>query len=346
MKKKIFTAALAVLTVMAIVISGIAVYAAGKPTYKVNSTADNGKLTVSVTLPGNAGAAGGNFTLKYNSENLQFDHVEGNTVGQFNPAYGEDTMRLSFASAFQYTEDTVLVTIVFNIKNGKISADDISLTAYKLYDENASLINSQDGGEADYTFTCNHKFGDWVIIKEPTENEEGLKERVCSVCGETEAQVIETLEPSETESSETAPSETEPSETEPSETEPSETEPSETEPSETEPSETEPSETEPSETEPSETEPSETKPSETEPSETEPSETEPSETEPSETKPSETEPSETKPSETDHSETEPGASVPEVPENPSTGSASLTGVAILAIVAASGVIVLKKKKEN
>ena len=351
--------------------SGIAVYAADKSTYKVSSAADNGKLTVTVTLPGDAGAAGGNFTLKYNSENLQFDHVEGSAVGQFNPVYGEDTMRLSFASALPYTDDTVLVTIVFNIKNGKVSAEDISLPAYKLYDENAELINSQDGGEPDYSFICSHEFGGWVVTKEPTENEEGLKERICSVCGETETQVIETLEPSETEPSETEPSETEPSATEPSETEPSETEPSETEPSETEPSETEPSETEPSvtepsetepsetepsetepsetepsETEPSETEPSETEPSETEPSETEPSETEPSETEPSETKPSETEPSETEPSETEPSETEPDTTAPEAPENPSTGSASLAGAALLAVVAATGVVVLRKKKEN
>ena len=346
MKKKFLTAVLAIFTVMAIVVSGIAVYAADKPTYKVSSAADNGKLTVTVTLPGNAKAAGGNFTLQYNKDNLQFNHVENGTIGQFNPAYGENTMRLSYASAYAYAEDTILVTIVFNIKSGKVSADDISLPAYKLYDENAELINSQDGGEPDYSFTCNHEFGDWIVTKEPTENEEGLKERVCSVCGETETQVIETLEPSETESSETEPSETEPSETAPSETEPSETEPSETEPSETEPSETEPSETEPSETEPSETEPSETEPSETEPSETEPSETEPSETEPSETEPSETEPSETAPFETESSDTKPDTSAPEAPENPSTGSSSLTGAALLAIVAAAGVIALRKKNKH
>ena len=324
MKKKIFTAALAVLTVMAIVVSGvsgIAVYAADKSTYKVSSAADNGKLTVTVTLPGNAKAAGGNFTLQYNKDNLQFNHVENGTIGQFNPTYGENTMRLSYASAYAYAEDTILVTIVFNIKSGKVSADDISLPAYKLYDENAELINSQDGGEPDYSFTCNHEFGDWIVTKEPTENEEGLKERVCSVCGETETQVIETLEPSETESSETEPSETEPSETAPSETEPSETEPSDTEPSETEPSETEPSETEPSETEPSETEPSETEPSETEPSETAPFETE-------------------------SSDTKPETSAPEAPENPSTGSSSLTGAALLAIVAAAGVIALRKKNKH
>lgn len=32
---------------------------------------------------------------------------------------------------------------------------------------------------------ADHEFGDWVVIKEPNEAEEGLKEKVCSVCGYT-----------------------------------------------------------------------------------------------------------------------------------------------------------------
>lgn len=277
MKKKILTAALVIFTVVAIVVSGIAVYAASKPTYRVNSVADNDKLTVTVTLPGEAEAAGGNFTLKYDKNNLQFNHVESGTIGQFNPAYSEDTMRLSYASAYAYADDTTLVTIVFDIKTGKVSANDISLIAYKLYDENAELINSQDGGDADYTFTCNHKFGEWTIVKEPTETEEGLKERICSVCGETETQVIETLEPSETE------------------------------------------------TQTSETE-SQTSETETQTSETE-------------TQTSETE-SQTSETEAQTSETE------SRPSQPETGSSSLAGVAVLGMIAATGVVILRKKKEN
>jgi hypothetical protein len=32
---------------------------------------------------------------------------------------------------------------------------------------------------------ADHEFGDWVVTKEPTEEEEGLKEKVCSICGHT-----------------------------------------------------------------------------------------------------------------------------------------------------------------
>ena len=37
-------------------------------------------------------------------------------------------------------------------------------------------------------------FGDWKVIKNATCDEEGLEERVCSVCGEKETKVIPKLE--------------------------------------------------------------------------------------------------------------------------------------------------------
>ena len=278
MKKKILAVALTIFTVMAIVISGIAVYAEDYSTYRINSTVDNDQLIVSVTLPGDAGVSSGNFTLKYNSENLQYDHVEGRTEGQFNPAYGEDTMRLSYASVYPYTEDTVLVTVVFNIKNGKVSADDISLTAYKLYNENGQTISDQNDGEADVAFTCTHKFGAWTVVKEATENEEGLKERVCSVCGEKETQVIEVLKPSDTGASDT---------------------------------------------------------------------TAPDDTKPSDTKPSDTAvPDSEKPSDTKPSAGEPEVTSPNASENPSTGSSSYIGIALLAAAAAAGIAVTRKKHKK
>ncbi len=55
-----------------------------------------------------------------------------------------------------------------------------------------------------YAATCEHKdevidkaahtFGDWTTTKEATEEEEGSKERSCSVCGEKATEVIEKLE--------------------------------------------------------------------------------------------------------------------------------------------------------
>lgn len=48
---------------------------------------------------------------------------------------------------------------------------------------------------ADYTPAKGHSFGDWMIVKEPDENEEGLEERICSECDELEERVIEKLAP-------------------------------------------------------------------------------------------------------------------------------------------------------
>lgn len=35
-----------------------------------------------------------------------------------------------------------------------------------------------------------HKFGEWEVTKKATDKAEGKKERVCSVCGEKESEVI------------------------------------------------------------------------------------------------------------------------------------------------------------
>ena len=39
-----------------------------------------------------------------------------------------------------------------------------------------------------------HKFGEWIVTKEATETEEGSKERICSVCGAKEVEVIAKVE--------------------------------------------------------------------------------------------------------------------------------------------------------
>lgn len=64
-----------------------------------------------------------------------------------------------------------------------------------------------------------------------------------------------------------------------------------------------------------------------------------------EIQPSETESSPTE-TETHPSETETGAANTETPENPETGSSSLAGAAVLGMIAATAVVVLRKKKEN
>lgn len=48
--------------------------------------------------------------------------------------------------------------------------------------------------------TENHKFGEWKVVKEATRSEEGLKERVCSVCNKVETAKIAKLNDKDSES--------------------------------------------------------------------------------------------------------------------------------------------------
>lgn len=51
-----------------------------------------------------------------------------------------------------------------------------------------------------------HDFGEWVVVKEPTDKEKGSKERKCAVCGATETQDIPKKESSSGDDSEISPS--------------------------------------------------------------------------------------------------------------------------------------------
>lgn len=48
--------------------------------------------------------------------------------------------------------------------------------------------------------TENHKFGEWKVVKEATKSEEGLKERVCSICNKVETAKIAKLNDKDSES--------------------------------------------------------------------------------------------------------------------------------------------------
>lgn len=49
----------------------------------------------------------------------------------------------------------------------------------------------EDCGHVEKATTA-HNFGEWVTVKEPTCTEEGLRERICSVCGDKETEKIAT----------------------------------------------------------------------------------------------------------------------------------------------------------
>lgn len=55
-----------------------------------------------------------------------------------------------------------------------------------------------DSYQGNETEAVGHQFGDWCIGKEPTLDEEGLRSRVCKVCGEMEIETLPRLDPKPT----------------------------------------------------------------------------------------------------------------------------------------------------
>ena len=64
-----------------------------------------------------------------------------------------------------------------------------------------------------------HSFGAWVVVTEPTTENEGQEKRTCTACGATETRPIDKL-PEETEPTEPEPTDPEPTEPEPTDPEP------------------------------------------------------------------------------------------------------------------------------
>lgn len=180
MKKKILSLLLSVCILATTFTTCFSVFAADAPTYDVDVNADGKTVTVTVTLPGTAGVAGGNCTLQYNNQKLSF----AGTVEQFganvvNPNYKENAVRFSFAQATAIKANTVLWKMQFTIKNGIVSADDFTVTEFRLYNENSQVVSTDETSTTAVNFSCTH-----------AETEVHEKNTVCKICGE----VVESAE--------------------------------------------------------------------------------------------------------------------------------------------------------
>lgn len=50
-----------------------------------------------------------------------------------------------------------------------------------------------DDGEGEGNACATHTYGEWVIVKEPTETEKGLRKHTCTVCGNVEEEELQSL---------------------------------------------------------------------------------------------------------------------------------------------------------
>lgn len=160
MKRKIFTFLLSLCALVCVLAAAFPAAAADTPVYTVNVTANGNSVAVSVTLPGAANAAGGNFTLQYAANKVTCtdtaDSVEAAGFVVVNPAYAEDAVRASFAQATAVTEDTVLTTVHFEYTAGTLSAADFKLTEFTMFDETAQTVIAQGTSGSVTNFTCDH----------------------------------------------------------------------------------------------------------------------------------------------------------------------------------------------
>ena len=160
MKRKIFTFLLSLCALVCVLAAAFPAAAADTPVYTVNVTANGNSVAVSVTLPGAAKAAGGNFTLQYAANKVTCtdtaDSVEAAGFVVVNPAYAEDAVRASFAQATAVTEDTVLTTVHFEYTAGTLSAADFKLTEFTMFDETAQTVIAQGTSGSVTNFTCDH----------------------------------------------------------------------------------------------------------------------------------------------------------------------------------------------
>lgn len=122
---------------------------------------------------------------------VEFDVVapEGATVTAVVGQY-----KTSYAYAASEAISGKLVTIEFAAEAGDV---EVGAENVVFFDKMGEEI---DGGKVVSTVKvekapCKHVWGEWVIVKEATETEKGLKERTCTLCGAKESQEIPMVKP-------------------------------------------------------------------------------------------------------------------------------------------------------
>lgn len=186
MKKKIISVVLAVCMLTTLLATSMIAFAMNTSTYNVDVKAEGKTVTVTIILPGSVKAAGANCTLQYDNSKLEFEKtIENHPNNVVNPNYRENSVRFSFSMALPCTTDTVLWKMTFTLKSGTVSANDFEVTAFKLYDENSSLISSEKTAQTAINFSCTHAATTEQVTTTPTHTDAGAKNIVCAVCGET-----------------------------------------------------------------------------------------------------------------------------------------------------------------
>lgn len=157
------------------------------PAYSVSVLADGDKVTVTVSLSGNANAADGDFALQYDNSKLDFvtTRAKADWVS-VEPRAQENAVYLNFSNAPAIAEDTVLWEVEFRrTGSATIGAEDFSVLDYAIFNASSELTAYGDSASAPILFSCTHAQTAEEIRKQPTHAEPGEAATVCTICGET-----------------------------------------------------------------------------------------------------------------------------------------------------------------
>ena len=137
--------------------------------------------------------------IKYECTRCDYEKTETLSSAEYGHTQGDELAR---------TEPTCTekgsVTYKCSVCGEEITKE-IAALGHNLKTETTAATCKEEGSvvttctRCDYTKTetlakTSHTFGDWEVVEEATEDEEGLEERTCSVCGEKETREIEKVD--------------------------------------------------------------------------------------------------------------------------------------------------------
>ena len=157
---------------------------------------------VTLQIPENSKLAAGDFDINFDVKFLTYSSHEFSSLSEiFDICYlneskaGTGNLHLSL---LKFNNDSVIGNLLtihfkftkpcenFDTKLNIIGSDIVDITTNPLKDINQS--------HAIKAANLSHSYGEWTVTKEATCTETGIKERVCSVCGEKETETIPLIE--------------------------------------------------------------------------------------------------------------------------------------------------------
>lgn len=154
----------------------------------LNVTPNNSDIVVPISIENNIGFSGFSFCVNYDTTRLQLEKTEivlndGYKVISSPSGYG---VNIAWTSEKEFADDGVIANLHFSLKENAVSGKGyISIVFRDGYD---SVYKVSDGIEKDiecnivngYIDVSDHIYGEWVIIKEASCTETGLKRRTCT----------------------------------------------------------------------------------------------------------------------------------------------------------------------